>query len=146
MTDLAPGPAGDARIAEAMGTKNSWQAVAAKTPQATGDSYYLLFNDLAKCQKLCDGLKADDGRAWEPLYIGPAYTTSCNGLLAMLEWMAGEPRLWEIVVSSVRYDSSPGRIVTVFAADWTQLAHIVDMPLVWAVGEALLAAVEETTT
>lgn len=116
-TKLQPGPEADARIARAMGWTDTFAA-------QCGCWY---------------GTDHSQGMAVANCKI-PAYSTTGDGLLAMLEWMQRKPREWEVTLSPVHYGKTPGVVVGVFSPTWDKLAHAVEPTLNLAVAAALRAA------
>ena len=120
MTDLAPGPAGDARIAEAMGNV---------TRCVRQDELGTPIPEMrpAGCSHQLD---------WAPI---PAYTTNGNGLLAMLIFLRDPERDWE-----TNMDMTCSTVcIEVHGAGFDAIAHAAADTINLAVGEALLAAVED---
>lgn len=142
-TPLQPGPEGDALVAKAMGRTviraDDWDVSDHEGLHAAMDAagypcLVLWSNQLSEYVSHI-GISRED----------IAYTTSGDGMLEMLEWMWAKPREWEVTLSGLRYDSEGMRIVTVFAPDRSQLAHIEAERLELAVAAALLAACEVKT-
>ena len=126
--DLQPGPAADALVAEAMGWTSLGQGDNWTSTCSTSDPPELANKMYGRHPSGC-------------VCMIPAYTTTGNGMLAMLEW-AGRQDWWEL---RMLYDSrcNPPWRCEIDIDDRREVGEMADTAPM-AVAKALLAATEHS--